>query len=57
MEEFIRACDGLMQYLNEEGEEFVYFAYVVRQRTVRLYDDLDDVAASVAISKWGADHD
>lgn len=54
MEEFIRACDGLMRYLNEEeGEEFVYFAYVVRPKTVRLYDDLDNAASSVVISEMG----
>ena len=52
MDELIRVCDGLMQYLNDdEGEELVCFIYIVRQKTVRLYDDLDDFAASIAISK------
>jgi hypothetical protein len=54
MDELMRVCDGLMQYLNgEKGEELVYFAYVIRQRIIRLYDDIDDFAASVAISKMG----
>lgn len=52
MDELLRICDGLMQYLNQgECEELVCFLYVVRQKTVRLYDELDDFAASVAISK------
>lgn len=52
MDELMRVCDDLMQYLNaDEGEELVCFIYLVRQKTVRLYDDLDDFAASVAISE------
>ena len=52
MDELMRVCDDLMQYLNaDEGEELVCFVYVVRQKSVRLYDDLDDFAASVAISE------
>jgi hypothetical protein len=52
MDELLRVCDSLMRYLNQEdGEELVCFIYVVRQRTVRLYDELDDFEASVAISK------
>jgi|APIni6443716594_1056825.scaffolds.fasta_scaffold434785_1 hypothetical protein len=52
MDELLRVCDGLMQYLNQdECEELVCFVYVIRQKTGRLYDELDDFAASVAISK------
>ena len=52
MDELMRVCEDLMQYLNaDEGEELVCFIYLVRQKTVRLYDDLDDFAASVAISE------
>jgi hypothetical protein len=56
MDELMRVCDGLMQYLNEdEGEERVCFVYLVRQKTIRFYGDLDDFAASVAISKLQTD--
>ena len=53
MDELLRVCDGLMQYLNQdECDELVCFVvYIVRQETVCLYDELDDFAASVAISK------
>ena len=55
-DELIRVCDALMQYLNDgEGEELVCFVNVIRQKTVGLYDDLDDFAASVAISKLQSD--
>ena len=48
----MRACDALMQYLkDDEGEELVCFAYLIRKKTIPLYDDLDDFAASVAISE------
>lgn len=56
MDELMRVCDVLMQYLNEdEGEERVCFVYLVRHKTIRLYQDLDDFAASVAISKLETD--
>ena len=56
MDELMRVCDGLMQYLNEdEGEERVCFVYLVRQKTIRCSEDLDDFAASVAISKLATD--
>lgn len=52
----MRACDALVQHLNEyEGEELVCFVYLIRQKTIRSYDDLDDFAASVAISKLQID--
>jgi hypothetical protein len=52
MDELLRVCDGLMQYLSpDESEELVCFVYVVRHKTGHLYDELDDFAASVAISK------
>lgn len=52
MDELMRACDALMQYLkDDEGEELVCFAYLIRKKTIPLYDDLDDFAASVAISE------
>ena len=55
-EEFLRVCDALMQYLNDdEGEELVCFAYLIRQKTIPHYDELDDFAASVAISKLQSD--
>ena len=56
MDELMRVCDGLMQYLLEdEEEEWVCFVYLIRQKTIRFYDDLDDFAASVAISKLQTD--
>jgi hypothetical protein len=56
MEEIMRVCDALMPYLNdEEGEELVCFVNFIRQKTVRLYDDSDDFAASVAMSKLQSD--
>jgi hypothetical protein len=52
MEEFLRVCDCLIQYLtNEECEEISCILYFVRQKTVRSYDELDDLAASIAFSK------
>ena len=56
MDELMRACGALMQHFNEdEGEELVCFVYLIRQKTIRSYDDLDDFAASVAISKLQTD--
>ena len=40
MEEILRLWDGLR-----------YAGYVLGKKTIRLYDDLDDFAASVAISE------
>lgn len=52
MDELRRIWDDLMQYLDEdEGEELVCLVYIVRPKTVRLYDELDDLAASMAISE------
>jgi hypothetical protein len=56
MDELMRACDALMQYFNEdEGEEVVSFVYLIRQKTTRSYDDVDEFAASVAISRLQTD--
>ena len=55
MDELMRVCDRWMQHLNEdEGEELVCFVYVIRQ-TMRSYDDVDDFAASVAMSRLPTD--
>ena len=55
MDELMRACDRWMQHLNEdESEELVCFVYVIRQ-TMRSYDDVDDFAASVGISRLPTD--
>ena len=52
MDELRRIRDALMQYLDEdEGEELVCLVYIVRPKTVRRYDELDDLAASMAISE------
>lgn len=56
LDELKRVCDGLMQCLIEdEGEEWVCFVYLVRRNTIRFYEDLDDFDASVAISKHQTD--
>lgn len=53
IDEFIHVCDSLLQFLNDdEAEEMVCVIYLVSQKKpVRLYDDLDDLAASLAFSK------
>jgi|APDOM4702015191_1054821.scaffolds.fasta_scaffold169557_2 hypothetical protein len=56
LDELIRACDALMQHLNEDdGGELVSFVYLIKQKITRSYDDVDDFAASVAISKLQTD--
>ncbi|MEO7862545.1 MAG: hypothetical protein ABIU05_19360 [Nitrospirales bacterium] len=56
MVELVRACDALMQHFNEdEGGELVSFVYLIKQKITRSYDDVDDFAASVAISKLQTD--
>ena len=56
MDELMRICDRWMQHLNEdEGEELVCFVYILRQKTMRSYDDVDDFAASIAMSKLQTD--
>lgn len=58
LEEFLRVCDGLTQYLtDEECEEIACIVYFVRQKTVRPYDDLDNLAASLAFSTLPATFD
>ena len=52
IEEFMRVCDVLIQYLtDEEGEPMVYILYFVRPKTVRPYDEVDDLAAAMAFSQ------
>ena len=52
LEEFLRICDCLTQYMaDEECEEIACIIYVVRQKTVRPYDELDDLSASLAFAK------
>ena len=52
LKEFLRVCDRLIQYLtDEECEEIACVMYVVRQKTVRPYGELDDLAASLAFAK------
>jgi hypothetical protein len=42
----------LIQYLtDEECEQMACILYFVRQKTVRPYDEVDDLAASIAFSK------
>ena len=51
-EEFMRVCHVLIQYLtDEECEQMACILYFVRQKTVRPYDEVDDLAASIAFSK------
>ena len=48
----MRVCDVLIQYLtDEECEQAVCILYFARQKTVRPYDEVDDLAASMAFSK------
>ena len=51
-EEFMRLCHVLIQYLtDEECEQMACILYLVRQKNVRPYDEVDDLAASIAFSK------
>lgn len=55
MNELVVLCYGLLPYLNpEEGEELVRFISIGRQRTFPVYAELDDLIASVAISKFSS---
>ena len=52
MDELMRVCHRWMQHLNEDdGEDLVCFVYLIRQKTSCSYDDVDDLAASVVMSK------
>ena len=52
MKEFLHICLRLSPYLtDEECEELACLMYVVRQRAVLSYDELDDLAASLAFAK------
>lgn len=52
IDELMRICDGLIQDLIDEGgESIVGIVYFVREKAIRPYDDLDDLAASIAFSK------
>jgi len=51
LEEFMRVCDALIQYLtDEECEEIACIIFVVRQKPVRPYSELDDLSASLAFA-------
>ena len=53
MKEFLRICLRLTPYLtDEECEELECLMYVVRQRTVLPYDEVDDVSASLAFANF-----
>jgi hypothetical protein len=55
MKEFLQICDRLTQYLtDEECEDIACIMFVVRQRTVLPYDEVDDVSASLAFAKLSA---
>ena len=52
IEEFMRVCHVLIQYLaDEECEQMACILYFVRQKTLRPYDEVDDLAVSIAFSK------
>jgi len=60
IEELVRVCERIIQMAYEKGgltngeyEEIVCIVYVVGQveRSVGPYGDLDDLAASIAVSK------
>jgi hypothetical protein len=52
MKEFLQICDRLAHYLTEEEcEDLACIMYVVRQRTVLPYGELDDLSASLALTK------
>ena len=56
MDELMRACDALMQHFNhDDAEEVVSFVYLIRRKTTCFYDDVDEFAVSVAISKLQTD--
>ena len=56
IEEFLRICDCLIQYMtDEEVDEIECIMVFLRRKKVRLYDlDLDDLSASLAFSKLPA---
>jgi hypothetical protein len=52
IDELMRVCEGLIQDLIDEGrEDIVCNVYFVREKTICPYDDVDDLAASIAFSK------
>jgi len=51
-EELLRTLDGLIQaQIDKEGEDMAIIVSFVRQKPVRPYGELDDLAASLAFSK------
>ena len=50
LNELMRVCESLIRYLNKD-EESVCVVYFVRLKTMRPYDELDDLAASIAFSE------
>lgn len=50
-EELLRALDGLIQaQIDKVGEDMTIIVSFVRQKPIRPYDELDDLAASLAFS-------
>lgn len=50
-EELLRALDGLIQaQVDKGGEDMAIIVSLVRQKPIRLYDELDDLAASLVFS-------
>ena len=56
MKEFLQICDRVTQYLTlGECEELAGIMYVVWQKTVLPYGELDDLSASLALAKLSID--
>ena len=52
MKEFLHILDRLTQYsTDEECEEIACIIFVVQQRAVLPYEELDDLSASLAFAK------
>jgi hypothetical protein len=52
MKEFLHILDRLTQYFtDEECEEIACIIFVVQQRAVLPYEELDDLSASLAFAK------
>jgi hypothetical protein len=52
MKDFLQICDRLSPYLtDEERADLACIMYLVRQRTVLPYSELDDLSASLAFAK------
>ena len=52
MKEFLQILDRLTHYLtDEECEDIACIMFVVQQRALLPYEDLDDLSASLAFAK------